>query len=321
MLHRPWEWDLDQLTGIHLEIQDAVTRQPLSEPRLAAAYLARLAAVPEVIEQHVGDLRDGLASGRVAPMTSYDRVVTQLREFVALPTAATSFAQAVERLPETWPASDAAALRRGVADAIERSVRPGYASYLRFLETEYAGRARSEVGVASIPGGADAYAFVVRRHTTTTLLARAASTRSASRSSRRTRRRCSRSRGGEGHKGDLRAFLDEIGRDAALPARDARGRSSTATARSARGWTRELPEVFGTPPEAPVRGARRSRSGARRTRPAAYYYPPSVEDGTRRASSTRTRTTPRRGPPTTWRRSRSTRRCPATTSRSRSRRS
>jgi uncharacterized protein (DUF885 family) len=274
--HRAWEWDLNQLTGLHLEIQDAVTRQPLAEPRLGAAYLARLAAVPEVVAQHVGDLRDGLASGRVAPKTSYDRVVAQLREFVALPAAATSFAQVVDRLPGGWTESDAAALRRAVADAIEASVRPAYVAYLRFLETEYAGRARPEVGVASIPGGADAYAFFVRRHTTTALSPRRIHEIGLEELAANEAEMLEIARG-EGWKGDLRGYLDDIGRSpkyrlASREALLARYREICAR------MDARLPEVFGILPSRPYE-VRALEEWREKDAPGAYYYPPAVEGG------------------------------------------
>src|SRR5207244_12878207 len=56
-----------------------------------------------------------------------------------------------------------------LADAYRRFVRPAYASFGKFLETAYAGKARKDPGVWSIPGGAEAYAFAARSQTTTTL--------------------------------------------------------------------------------------------------------------------------------------------------------
>jgi uncharacterized protein (DUF885 family) len=273
--HRGWEWDLNQLLGLHLEAQEAATKQPLSEPRLGRLYLARLSALPRAFEQHVGDLRDGLASGRVAPRTSYDRVLGQVRAFLATPAGETSFARAVADLPG-WPAGDASALRRAVLEAVERSVRPAYAAFLRFLETDYAGRAREEVGVAAIPGGAEAYEFAVRRHTTTTLSPRRIHEIGLEELASNEAEMLEIARG-RGWTGTLRGFLDEVGSSALhrLPTREAlleRYRSICAR------MDARLPEAFGILP-ARAYEVRALEAWREADAPGAYYHPPAVEGG------------------------------------------
>ena len=49
----------------------------------------------------------------------------------------------------------------------DERVRPAQQALLEFFETEYLPRARSEIGIASVPQGRDYYAHLVRRHTTT----------------------------------------------------------------------------------------------------------------------------------------------------------
>ena len=89
---------------------------------------------------------------------------------VGLPAAGKStFAAAAGSLPKTLPAAARNRLSAALLDATTRVVLPAYRDFGAFLETEYAGKAREEVGVHATPGGREAYAFLVRSHTTTDL--------------------------------------------------------------------------------------------------------------------------------------------------------
>src|SRR5690606_4311121 len=140
--HRGWEWALDPLAGPHLGLLEVAERHPLREPSDAEALVRRYGAVGKALGDHEANLRAGLASGRVAPVVAYQRVLAQVRAFVATPLAETAFGQAAGRLPATWSATDRARAASALVEAAETHVRPAYARLLQFLEGEYAGRAR-----------------------------------------------------------------------------------------------------------------------------------------------------------------------------------
>jgi len=62
LTHHGWEWSLDPLMGAHLEPQALVGKHPLRTPADVRALEARFAAVPALLAQHVGDLKEGLES-------------------------------------------------------------------------------------------------------------------------------------------------------------------------------------------------------------------------------------------------------------------
>jgi uncharacterized protein (DUF885 family) len=238
-----WEWDVDQLGGLHLVLQDLGTKHRLVTPADADAWLARLAAVPQAIAEWIGDLRSGIASGRVAPRVAYERVLAQVRTFVATPGDATPFLAPVARQPAGWSDADHARARARILVAIESHVRPAYASFLRFLETEYAGKARTDVGVWSIPGGAEDYAYRVRLHTTTTLSPDRIHQIGLEELEKNEREMLEIAKA-EGHAGDLRRLLRRDRQGPALPPRHARGRA------------RALPRRVRAHGPAPPRGVR-----------------------------------------------------------------
>lgn len=271
-----WEWDLDQLAGLHITLQDVATKQPLSTPALGDAYVRRLEAVPKAFEQWVADLRDGIASGRTAPREGYDRVLSQMREAVLAPVDRSPFLGAVSRLPDGWSEKDRARLRSRVASAVSERVRPAYVAFLNFLETEYAGKARTTPGVGSIPGGIEAYAFAVRRHTTTALSPDRIHAIGLDELAKNEREMLEIARA-DGHAGDLRSFLDRLGADERfrLPTREALLERYRAICHR---MDARLPEVFGVLPRRPY-VVHPLEEWREKDAPGAYYQPPALEGG------------------------------------------
>lgn len=275
--HRAWEWALDPLAGPHLGLLEVAERHPLREPSDAEALVRRYAAVGKALGDHEANLRAGLASGRVAPVVAYQRVLAQLRAIVATPLAESAFGQAAGRLPATWSDTDRARAATALVEAAETHVRPAYARLLQFLETEYAGRARHAVGVSAIPGGDAAYRFAVRRHTTTTLTPERVHEIGVEELAKNEAEMLAIARA-EGHTGDLRTFLDLVGRDR----RHRLGTREEVLERYrsiCRRMDARLPEVFR---RLPSRGyeVRPLEAWREKDAPAAYYFPPAL-DGSR----------------------------------------
>ena len=268
--HHGWEWDLDQLFGPVVALQDLATKHRLRSPADADDLVARLASVPRAFDGYVADLRDGLKSGRVAPRRSYERVLGQVRAFLATPPSDTAFFHGAKTLGAAWSPADAGSARSRLLAAIEGPVRTAFGSLLGFLETEYAGKSRGEPGVWSIPGGSDAYGFAIRRHTTTTLSPERIHQIGLEELEKNEREMLEIARA-EGHAGDLRSFLDAVGKDPRhrLTTRDAvLGRYRDICAR----MDARLPEVFGTLPTTPYE-VRALEAWREKDAPAAYYQP------------------------------------------------
>jgi uncharacterized protein (DUF885 family) len=134
---------------------------PLVRPRDAAgerALLERLAAVPRYLQQAANRHRDGVRAGRLPVAARTQHAVERVDAYLADP--------ARDPLGDA-PLGAAAARERDrlLADV----VRPAFAAYRDVLATELvpAGRPQERVGLCWLPGGGEAYASVVRVHTTT----------------------------------------------------------------------------------------------------------------------------------------------------------
>ncbi len=150
--HKFWQWEVDQLQGPQADFPQLLNFHPHSD---LAGLEARFRAFPAYIRQYLENLHGGLREGRTAVRAAVERVLGQLRELLARP---------VERSPF--------AVRPELVPAVRDAVYPAFQSMRGFLERDYLPAARREdVGLGSLPGGPEAYAFRIRLHTTTDLTA------------------------------------------------------------------------------------------------------------------------------------------------------
>ena len=270
--HCGWEWEFNQLNGIHVELQDLLAFHPRQDVKGVEHLLARYEAIPAAFLQAKGDLRDGLRSGRVLPRVAYDRCVAQLRAFAATPLEKTTFAATANSLPKTLPAAARQRLSAALLDATRRVVLPAYRDLGAFLETEYAGKAREAVGIHATPGGREAYAFLVRSHTTTSLSPEEIHRIGLDELAKNKAEMLAIGRR-HGHAGDLRSYLDGLMKD---PRHRMKSREELLT--RYRGILKKmdarLPEWFGILPKTRYE-VQAMPAYKEKDAPAAYYYPPS----------------------------------------------
>ena len=156
-------------------------------------------------------------------------------------------------------------------------MKPAYAAYGKFLATDYAGKARKDPGVWSIPGGAEAYAFAARSQTTTTLSPDRIHQVGKEELEKNEREMLEIARG-EGFQGELRDFLAAIGKEARFrlsTREEVLGRYRGICAK----MDGRLSEAFGRLPKTPYE-VKPLEEYREKDAPAAYYLPPAV-DGSR----------------------------------------
>jgi len=275
--HHGWEWDFNQLSGLHIELQDLLAFHPQDTVKGVEDLLARFEAVPAAFEQLRGDMEDGLRSGRVLPRVAWARCVAQLRAFLETPADQTSFARAAANLPASITGADRERLSRSLRAAVDARVIPAYRGLHEFLTGPYEGKAREEVGVSAIPGGREAYAFAVRQQTTTELSPDAIHAIGLEQLEANKAEILAVARK-KGHAGDLRSFLDSLLAEKRFRLETREQLLDRYRAILAR-MDGELPKWFGILPKTPYR-VDPMPAYKEKDAPAAYYYPPS-DDGKR----------------------------------------
>jgi uncharacterized protein (DUF885 family) len=133
----------------------------------AEAWLARLAAVASLYAAATENGRRGIATGFTQPRSTVESALQVARAEAALTLAEEPLLIPLRRLPESMPAARQAALKDQAARIITEQVVPARNAWVRFLETEYLPAARPGLGLGSLPGGRDYYAFLARSYTTT----------------------------------------------------------------------------------------------------------------------------------------------------------
>jgi uncharacterized protein (DUF885 family) len=129
-------------------------------------YIARLNAVPTMMEQVIDVLRQGEKDKLMPPRYLLEKVIVQCRSIAAPAGAKNAFAQPLAKFPATISAADQRQLQRAMVAAIDHKVRPAYVKLASFIETEYAPAGRTEAGIWSLPNGDARYCRMPRQHGT-----------------------------------------------------------------------------------------------------------------------------------------------------------
>jgi uncharacterized protein (DUF885 family) len=160
-------WTVDPLDGPQVQLINVESYQPFETPADGRAAIDRWRAMGPWIDRHVDGIRAGLAEGRVSPLGLVDKVIEELNDLLALPVESWPLtAPATIERPD-WPASESEAFARDLLAAVRDSIRPAFAREREFLVNQLRGRARSndQPGLSHVPGGEEAYARLVRAHT------------------------------------------------------------------------------------------------------------------------------------------------------------
>jgi uncharacterized protein (DUF885 family) len=154
---RLYHLGLDQMGGPQVSLALLLRFHTLETEQNARDLLARFAAIPQLMEQYVGNLAEGVREGRTSPLVAYGRVVEQLSRLLATPPERSAYGQAA--------AKAAGPVREDLLGAVRDDVYPAFAGLLEYLKRDYARAAREQPGLWSIPGGDETYAELVRQVT------------------------------------------------------------------------------------------------------------------------------------------------------------
>jgi uncharacterized protein (DUF885 family) len=135
----------------------------------ADAYLARLAAFPHLFADTTDNARRGIKTGFTQPRSVVESAIAVMRKENAVPLDEDAALKPLTVLPASMPAAEQEALRAQARAIVVERIAPARAAFLSFVETEYLPAARPGLGIGSVPGGRDFYAFQARGYTTTSL--------------------------------------------------------------------------------------------------------------------------------------------------------
>jgi uncharacterized protein (DUF885 family) len=155
---KQYQLAVDHMDGVQNLPMEIAQYQPAERPDQLEALLARFAAYPGAIAQHIATLREGIGDSRTSAAAPVRKTIEQIEQLLATPLSdfpAVSMAQVV---------NDAA--RDRVRQGVERHIHPALQAFRDFLADEYEPKARSEPGLSTTPDGEAAYELAIRLQTT-----------------------------------------------------------------------------------------------------------------------------------------------------------
>jgi uncharacterized protein (DUF885 family) len=134
-------------------------------------WLARMHALPELIEQTMVLMREGVRTGRTPPKAIMTRVPAQIAAQIVADPEKSGFYAPFKRYPESFTASQRAALSKEARSVISGKIVPAYAALGRYFNAEYLPATRESIAASGLPDGKAYYDLLARYYTTTALSA------------------------------------------------------------------------------------------------------------------------------------------------------
>ena len=160
---------ISQMDGIQITAGQLLPIQPRRSRSDVEAILARLRALPGLVDQRVALLEDGRRQGYSPPRVALRGVPDQVAGLAPEePTTSALWAPFAE-LPTGLSDTDRDEIRRDAREAYSGRVRPGFLRLHRYLTDVYLPAARESIAASDLPSGREGYAFHVRWTTTTRL--------------------------------------------------------------------------------------------------------------------------------------------------------
>jgi uncharacterized protein (DUF885 family) len=134
-------------------------------------WLARLNALPVLVDQYIVLMQEGVKEGLMPPAVLMQRVSKQIaKQTVANPTES-AFYKPFNTMPESFSEQKKAALRAQAVQVIGEKIVPAYAKLGKYFDTAYLPSSRTTIGASALPDGKAYYDFLAAYFTTTNLSA------------------------------------------------------------------------------------------------------------------------------------------------------
>ncbi len=165
---------LEQMNGVNVRVVEALTvRHPLLTDKDAVNYVAALGQVSTRMEEAIAEARRRADKGVLPPRFILQATVRQMRGFTE-PSPnqnpfVTVFAQKIDGI-QSMPEARRQMLRAQAEQIVAAQIYPAWKKGVELLESQMA-RATDEAGLWRFKSGSNAYAYALRRFTTTNLTA------------------------------------------------------------------------------------------------------------------------------------------------------
>jgi uncharacterized protein (DUF885 family) len=154
--------------GIHIRLPQLAAQMPFDTEEDYRNYIDRLAALPDVVDGLVEQMREGMRTGWVEPkvaVRALPAMLREMREHLADGPLGAPF----RRIPAIIDSEVRAELAKAGPEVLASKAAPALQRLEEFIRSEYLPAARDSIGASSLPGGQAWYALLVKHATTTEL--------------------------------------------------------------------------------------------------------------------------------------------------------
>ena len=130
-------------------------------------WIARLKALPRYMDDTIAVMREGVREKMLWPKIVQQRVPGQLEKQIVARPEDSPFFKPFKEYPADIPAADRERLTQQARDAVAQDVVPAFRRLKEYFTKEYMPASFDGVGAWQWPNGAETYAFLARRYTTT----------------------------------------------------------------------------------------------------------------------------------------------------------
>lgn len=161
------DWTVDPLEGPQVSLLNIESYQPIRTPEEGRAMVERWRGMGAYLDNHVANLRRGLATGRLPVRAGVAKVIEELDDLLAKHDEEWALLKPVGIPHPEWSREDLAAFREGLASAVRDRVRPAFQRYLGLLKQDLLPRSRPDErpGILHVPDGPGAYRRLIRVYT------------------------------------------------------------------------------------------------------------------------------------------------------------
>ncbi|MBT8267079.1 MAG: DUF885 domain-containing protein [Bacteroidia bacterium] len=152
--------------GFHSNLNYMV--RPLSSYKNTKKYLNKLNAIPEFVNQHFVNLREGLEKGVSQPRVIFNGYESTYNDHIVDNYEDSYFYSPFKNLPSDLTKTQKDSVLAAAKIAIEFNVIPQFERVKSFFEDEYLPKTRKSLGVSETPGGSDYYQNRINFYTTST---------------------------------------------------------------------------------------------------------------------------------------------------------
>lgn len=160
-----WLWVVDQLDGPQVSFAELPNYHRVLSLKDAKNLIKRYQKMNGFYQQQIANLKIGMTQGYLPAKINVELVIKQLNRQLSQIPEKSPYYEISQHLPNKLVQEEKNQIKNDLLLSIKTSVYAGLLAYRDFLQNDLLAKARTDVGVSSIPQGQACYAALIRKYT------------------------------------------------------------------------------------------------------------------------------------------------------------